>query len=441
MQIKLDPSAYSSKFYDVIHSWDRYIIAYGGRGSSKTESFFIKYLIELFEPYYFKLAYINKEASGIRDNQYQGFKRVAKRIGLYDKLKFYDGDYRIVNPKTENMLIPKGMDDPEKTKGLDDVTAIWWDEINKGDLEDFQRLNELLRSPAAKYLQFAMSFNPVHIEHWLRTTFFHPDNSHEVHPDFRGQMLLNRSTYRDNEFIDQQAYAKTLIMSAMGNPNSLRVNIEGDWGLPENNSPWLYNFDETKHVREVPFLPLYPVYISFDFNVDPFACTIWQMSPHKGGKDSFVHCVDEISGKYKIEEMCDILNQRYGHCIKYITGDRSGQNEDVGRNQSLYQMIAGRLGVSNKNLHLNTHNLEHADSRILCNAMFFYYPNLAIHPKCKGLIDDCKKATIDEKGKDPSKLKKDRDGFKMDSFDSMRYTFQTYYLDFVKNTYMKFVKK
>src|SRR6185503_5256399 len=185
MSITLDPSAYSRKFYDVIHSWDRYVIAYGGRGSGKTDSFFIKYLLELFEPFYFKLAYINKEASGIRDKQYAGFKRVAKRIGVFDKLKFYDGDYRIVNLANDNCLVPKGMDDPEKTKGLDELTAIWWDEINKGEKEDFSALNELLRSPAATYLQFAMSFNPVHIEHWLRNTFFRPDDPHKVHPDFK----------------------------------------------------------------------------------------------------------------------------------------------------------------------------------------------------------------------------------------------------------------
>lgn len=153
MKITLTKDAYSSKFEDVIYSHDRYIIAFGGRGSSKTDSFYLKYLLELLQPYYFKLAYINKEKLNIRDQQYAGFKRVAKRIGVYHLLKFYDGDYRIVNEANGNALIPKGMDDPEKTKGMDEITAIWWDEINKGTLEDFLTLNSLLRSPQAKYLQ------------------------------------------------------------------------------------------------------------------------------------------------------------------------------------------------------------------------------------------------------------------------------------------------
>ena len=53
-----------------------------------------------------------------------------------------------------NALIIKGMDDPEKNKGVDDYHKLaWWDEISKGTEEDFTTLNALLRTPQAKYLQ------------------------------------------------------------------------------------------------------------------------------------------------------------------------------------------------------------------------------------------------------------------------------------------------
>lgn len=440
MPIRLDPSAYSSKFHNIIHSWDRYIISYGGRGSGKTDSFFLKYILSLFEPYYFRLAYVNKEKSNIRDQQYAGFKRVAERIGLADRLKFYDGDYRIVNLKNGNALIPKGVDDPEKTKGLDDITAIWWDEANKGEREDFTALNALLRSPMAKYLQFSISFNPVDESHWLRSTFFSPDDAHALHSDYKGQALLNRSTFRDNEFIDQEAYYKTLLINASGNPNRIRVDVEGDWGLVENENPWLYNLQD-KNIGDAPFLPSFPIYISFDFNVNPFACTIWQMSPQKGLNNSFIHCIDEIVGKIKLEDLCHQIKTKYPASIKYVTGDRSGKNEDVGRNQTLYQIIASYLCISERNLELNNTNLEHSDSRELCNAMFYHYPNLRISSKCTNLIQDCQKATVDIESSKPSQLKKDRAGFKMDTFDSMRYFFQTYFHKFAKDTYFRVINK
>jgi len=266
MKITLTKDAYSSKFEDVIYSHDRYIIAFGGRGSSKTDSFYLKYLLELLQPYYFKLAYINKEKLNIRDQQYAGFKRVAKRIGVYHLLKFYDGDYRIVNEANGNALIPKGMDDPEKTKGMDEITAIWWDEINKGTLEDFLTLNSLLRSPQAKYLQFALSFNPVSEKHWLRSEFFEEKDGYKLKGTYKKETLLNHSTYLDNEFIDKEEYHKTLEKGANGNINRLLVDVKGLWGAIDIKNPFFYALRRNIHFTDERYsLPSNTqLYLSFD---------------------------------------------------------------------------------------------------------------------------------------------------------------------------------
>lgn len=441
MQIELDESAYSRKFKEILYSWDRYIIAYGGRGSGKTDTFYLKYLLSLFEPYYFKLLYVNKEGSNIRDQQYSGFKRVAKRIGLYDLLKFYDGDYRIVNQTNGNSLIPKGLDDKEKTKGIDDVTAIWWDEINKGDLEDFTALNNLLRTPQAKYLQFAMSFNPISEEHWLRKTFFSKEDRHELTPEYKGKALLNRSTYKDNEYINQKEYLETLVKGAAGNQNILRVNRDGDWGVEENNSPWLYAYDEDKHVKPVKYLPQYPVYLSFDFNNDPFTCVAVQFSPNKGQPDSFIRIFKEFSGKYKLHEMCDRIKAEFPAAILFVTGDSSGKHQSLSSNQTYYDLIQGYLNLSPRQMNLLSSNLPHNDSRVFLNAMFYNYPNIYIDPSCKKLREDCHIATTNDKSKKPGELKKDRDKYKMDLFDGMRYFFQAYFHDFAVKTYFKAINK
>lgn len=443
MQIRLDPSAYSSKFHDIIHSWDDYIIAYGGRGSGKTDSFYIKWLLSLFEPYYFRLAYINKEGSNIRDQQYAGFKRVAKRIGLDSMLKFYDGDYRIINPKNGNMLVPKGMDDPEKTKGLDAITAIWWDEINKGTIEDFRALNELLRDAQGEYLQFAMSFNPVSESHWLRTTFFHPEDRHALHPDYQGIALLNRSTYKDNEFIDQQAYLKRLLTGASGNKNTIRVNIEGDWGLEENNNPWLFAFDPDKHTKPLTFIQSFPVYLSFDFNRDPVTCIAAQMSPNRGKPDSFLHIIHEFAEKQTLKELCERIKAKFPASILYITGDRTGKNGNVGyedKHANMYTMIQRYLNVSPRVMKIDGKNMKHGDSRNLCNTVLYNHPNVFIcSNNCPRLIQDCQVATVDDTKADAGVLKKDRDLYKMDLFDGFRYLMQSYFADYANQVYL--VKK
>jgi len=444
--ILIDSSSYSTGFHDVLHSWDRYLIAYGGRGSGKTDTFYLKYLLSLFEPFHFKLAYINKEAASIKDHQYAGFKRVAKRIGVYDKLRFYDGTYHITNLANGNALIPRGMDDPEKTKGLDDITAIWWDEINKGTLEDFQALNALLRSPKAEYLQFAMSFNPVSDRHWLRSTFFSEADSHALNEIYKEVAYLHRSTYCDNDYINKDDYYETLLLSAAGNRNRIRVDVEGDWGLPENNNPWLYSFDESKHVKPtLPFLPAFTVYISFDFNRDPISCTAWQMSPHKGTRDSFIHCIREFGGKIQLRELCQRIKTTFPASILEVTGDSSGRKGDVAYNSahdSAYSLIQAHLGLHKRQMKPNISNLLHENSRMLCNAMFHSYPNLYISEKgCPNLIADCQIAQVDDKSKKPHQLRKDRDQYKMDYFDGMRYYFQMYFQEFANSTYFKLKQK
>ena len=64
-----------------------------------------------------------------------------------------------------------------------------------------------------------------------------------------------------------------------------------------------------------------------------------------------------------------------------------------------------------------------------------------IDPKCHNLIDDCRKATIDLKGFKPSQLLKDREEFKMDYFDGMRYLFQKIFLKYIKDTYINLITK
>lgn len=346
LQIEIDESAYSKHFEDVLYSHDRYIIAFGGRGSGKTDNFYLKYLLELFQPYYFKMAYINKEKANIRDQQYAGFKRVAKKYGLYEFLDFYDGDYRIINPTTENSLIPKGMDDAEKTKGLDDITAIWWDEINKGTKTDYLTLNKLLRSPAAEYLQFAISFNPVSEKHWLRTMFFDEIDWYKLNDKFFNNTLLNHSTYKNNEFINQEEYLKTLLADNY-DQSSIDCDVYGLWGNPKKTNLFINSFKKEKHVPSIPYLldrSLY-TYISVDFNVDPMTAVVIQCDLHLRKVRIIDEFRDEDSNIYKL---CDWIEKNYNTRDIFITGDSTGNNRHsyAQGGMSGYQIIQQQLKLN-----------------------------------------------------------------------------------------------
>jgi hypothetical protein len=91
---------------------------------------------------------------------------------------------------------------------------------------------------------------------------------------------------------------------------------------------------------------------------------------------------------------------------------------------------------------LNTVNLEHADSRLLCNTVFSTLPNVKISESgCPNLAQQCQRAKVDEKAKKPSILLKDREDHKNDEFDSMRYLFQTYLHKFIKETYLRVLNR
>ena len=408
MKIILNESAYSKKFYNPIHSHDRYIVAFGGRGSGKTDSFYIKYLLELFQPYYFRLAYINKEKINIRDQQYAGFKRVAKRIGVYDLLRFHDGDYRITNPINGNSLIPKGMDDPEKTKGLDDITAIWWDEINKGTLTDFLTLNALLRSPQAKYLQFAISFNPVSEQHWLRSEFFSENNPYQLKESYKGETLLCHSTYLDNEFINQKEYLKTLEKGAHGDINRMLVDIQGKWGVVKIDNPFFYAFDFNNHYKDIKynFIEQSQIILSFDFNASPTTLLIGQMHNKKMAIiDLFLTDENTIKGLSPLESACELFRVKYLSSglvtTPYIivTGDASGKSKSADNvaNKNFYTKIKQKLYLSDSQVRVRKSNTSHLLSREICNS-FMYNCDFSIYKSASLLVDDFNMAYTDDKG-------------------------------------------
>lgn len=264
---------------------------------------------------------------------------------------------------------------------------------------------------------------------WVKKLLYNPWRDNTLHEDW----LFIPALVTDNPAMaNDEKYMQALKrMPKM----YYDVYVLGDWDMVANERPWLHAFIEAEHVRPVPFMKKQPVYLAFDFNADPVTCTAWQMSPIMGGTGAFLHGIREFGGKMKIDELCVQIRAAFPYSVLYVCGDRSGQSQDVGRHQTLYQMIQGFLKLSDKQMVLNTHNLEHADSRMLCNSIFEYYPIL-IDPCMKNLIADCRKAETDPNSKHGNVLRKDRGEFKMDYFDSMRYLFQTFYLNYMKEEHL-----
>lgn len=420
----------------------------GGRGGGKSEIIVDVLVDRCLKENYFKCYYGKKVFETLRDTC---FATLVASIEKNNLTKFFrystsPSGHMVIDCINGNKFIPFGSDKADKLKSIKDPTHIWCEEFDQFEEDDFKELYPTLRTKRGAN-EFWASFNSysVYETHWILKYFYPNLYKGDDKPDMdvlaTAGILDLFANYTDNYFIDQADYTAKLKMAAGGNAVIFEGLANGAWGVTENKNPWLYSFDRSKHVKAAKFLPTFPVYIFMDINNDPLECTLWQMSPSKGGNDSFIHCIKEYSGKFKLEELALRIKADFPVSILFLGGDRSGQNEDVGRNQTVYQMLGGLLNLADRQLLLNTHNLEHADSRILCNAMFNNYPNICIDPSCTNLISQCEIATINDKSPKPHQLLKDRDRYKLDAFDSMRYFFQTMFHKWAKDTYLKVLRK
>lgn len=436
-------------FYELWQKISNIWLLYGGRGGGKSESVFDRLINNCLHDKYFKCLYGRKVFDTVRGSCFATLVASMRKMNVAHLFSFSDADTStmIVRcKKNGNIFIPFGADKAEKLKSFKDPTHLLLEEFDQFTLPDFQDLYPMLRTIKAN-CEFLGMFNTKDVfpDHWIMQIFFPElyagENKLNYNPIAGANVTKIFANYYDNHFINQEAYYNQLRLAAAGNNRILEALANGAWGVIENENPWLYNFDYDKHVKAAPWLPQMPVYLSFDINADPIACTAYQFSSFLGHSQAFIHVINEFGGHMKVEDICQRIKTTYPQTIFFVTGDRSGQNEDVGRNQTVYQMIQSFLGLSDRQMNLNTHNLEHPDSRVLCNCMFYHYPRLVIDPKCKTLIDDCQKAKSDIKCPRPSQLYKNRqDGYKMDYFDSMRYFFQTYFNDFAKKAYFGILK-
>lgn len=436
---------YNDVFEDIWTTLAKIILSYGSRGGGKSETVADKLIKECIESDYFKCYYGRKVFDGLRESSFATLVYCIEKNGLKHDFHYSTANTSsmVITHKSGNKFIPFGSDKADKLKSIKDPSHMWCEEFDQFTFEDFKDLFPALRTSRGAN-KFYGTFNSycVPLNHWIIQVFF-PDlytgKDKQQFDALEGvEVLKIFANYMDNYFIDRDDYTKRLQLASRGNLRIFDGIANGAWGQMQNNDPWLHNYDSNVHIREMPYLPTYPIYLSFDFNKSPVTCSVTQMSPQKGLQSSFLHVIDEFYGEMNLQQLCQNIKSKYPNSIMFVTGDASGNSghlalEELGtKNMTFYTLIKRYLGLSDRQLHINTKNLSFHDSRILCNTMLYSYPNFYIHPKCRMLIEDCTKATVDDKGQDPNKLKKDRDGYKMDMFDNFRYMLQCYFHDYVQ---------
>lgn len=328
-------------FTPLVNNEDRYLLLWGGRGSSKSVFAADKLIFRCISEDYFRCILIRNVYEDIKDSSYQTIKDRVSDLGLEDLFKFTINPLKITCVNG-NSFIARGCDKTTKLKSIKDPTAVWYEEDIPSE-SDFITITTSIRSTKAKYLQEIFTINPEvegnYEDHWFFKRFFSSRYPHQL--SFRDAVQLpigdktvelaytsHHSTYKDNRWLGDgfKAFLEDLREK---NPYYYTIYCSGHWGNRVMGGQFYKQFSRAKHVKPVKYNPDIPLHISFDFNVNPhMTCIVYQIY------NKTIYQIDEICLKdpyNKTKATCEEFIKRFrGHQSGlFVYGDPSGKKEDT----------------------------------------------------------------------------------------------------------------
>lgn len=267
---------------------------------------------------------------------------------------------------------------------------------------------------------------------WIKDRFVADDKDQFIElPEDLGRVLFGIETHVDQKFAKD--YAATL--EFLDDYDRARL-LNGDWSAaPKSDRPFAWAFDQAKHKKQVPHRPNDNVYVSVDFNVDPFCAIAAHIFEDAEGPH--MHVFAEVSLKNaSVRGMGEwILAQAPGgaHLLR-ITGDRGGTSRIIGVRSTftLFGELEKALGIPSSQLTLPP-NPTHLLSRSQTNTVLRAHPDARIDPTCKRLISDLMGVSVDASG---GIIKSDRKktNQQADPLDCYRYLINTFMRNWLKRT-------
>lgn len=313
--VNVPERAFTPVFHKLRGVRTRFVLNYGGSGSSKSWSQAQYELLKCIHEVNHTLV-VRKVADTlthsvitlIRENLIQAW-------GMEPLVTEYNKNERRITFQNGSTMIFKGMDDRGKIKSIENVTRVWVEEADQLLEEDHRELNRRLRG--TKDPQITYTFNPVSERHWLKTKLY----------DAEKNLTAIHSTHEDNPYLTDD-YREELEKLYHQNYNDYRIYVLGHWGKLRTGSEFYMNFDGN-NVGKPEYREDLPLHITYDFNVQPYmTLLVFQI------EGNCVFQVDEFTPSHpynNTEAVTKIFRERYGDHPSgvFVYGDPSGKSQDT----------------------------------------------------------------------------------------------------------------
>jgi PBSX family phage terminase large subunit len=439
VEVQIPRRAFLPCYHHLLNSEADINFLWGGRDSGKSYFVAQNLIKKCLASDYFRCILVKKTENSIKDSQWQTIKDVVDAWGLTDLFRFKQAPLSIecING---NKFIARGCDDPAKLKSIKDPSDVWYEEGNQLDIQDFITVATTLRSNKVKVQQW-FSFNPEapgdYEEFWLYKTFFET-YSGDLYKNFtstwsieipNGQKVgftytSTHTTYIDNKHCKPERVAFLEQLSIL-DPYYYQVFTLGKWGNRKNEDPFCYTYNRQKHVKTTTLDRRREVLLSFDFNVNPITCGVYQWIEEIRTLRGIETIKKDNSNIYVL---CEYIAIKYKGCVFKVTGDATGQNTTalVQDGINYYTVIKQKLNLSVTQIKTPSVNPKIEENRVLVNAAF-HTINVELDPvNCKHLIFDCENVSVTDMGKidkgDRSNPKK-----RSDHMDHFRYLLNTFF--------------
>jgi hypothetical protein len=448
MEINLPREAFLPAYRHLHNSPFDIDLLWGGRDSGKSRFIASRLLVDCLRSDYFRCGLFRKVYNTIRESQWQTLKDVAEYWRIDHLFDFNTSPLEVRCKLNNNKFIARGFDEAGKIKSLSNISHAWVEEGNQLDMDDFIVLMTTLRTNIGR-VKVWVSFNPEtdgpYEEFWMYKTFFEKYTG-DIYQRFYYKWAIpvgtgtveftyqsTHTTYHDNRYATDIRKAFLEYLAEL-DPYYYQVFTLGKWGNRKVGDPYCFAFDPLKHRRPCQVHRNLELALSFDFNVNPITCGVYQT--WREGLTTRIICPKAFKlPNSDIYKLCDEILAWYPNHLYRVTGDATGKNSSamVKDDINYYTIIKEKLGLTTAQISVPTVNPIVKENRVLVNAAFKMM-DIAFDPEgAKDLIFDCQYVSVDEMGQidkgDRSNPKK-----RADHLDHWRYYLNTFHRNILKFT-------